>query len=85
MHKLENCNGQIDRKTQAIKTDSGRQKILSKLMTYKDIDMFIKNFSKKNPRPEGLTSEFYQTLKKERDLTPILLKLFQQVRPGNTT
>ena len=48
-----------------------------------EIETVIKNLkTNKNLGPDGFTGKFYQTLREE--LTPILLKLFQNIAEGGT-
>ena len=50
----------------------------NRLITSTEITMVIKNLpTKKSPRTNGFTANFYQKFREE--LTPVLLKLFQKI------
>ena len=57
---------------------------ISRPITSSEIETVIKNLPRnKSPGPDGFTVEFYQLLFRE-EITPILLKLVQNIVEGGT-
>ena len=55
---------------------------MNREITSTEFETVIKNLTNKSPGPDGFTGEFYQTFREE--LTPILLKLFQNTAGEGT-
>ena len=56
---------------------------MNRLITSTETETVIKNLpTNESPGPDGFTGEFYQTFREE--LTPILLKIFQNIMEGGT-
>ena len=56
---------------------------INRPITSTEMETVIKNLpTDKSPGPDGFTGEFYKTLREE--VTPILLKLFQNIAEGGT-
>jgi hypothetical protein len=85
LSKLENLN-EINKFLEACNQPKLNQEDINHLnspITCNQIEAVIKSLpTKKSPEPDGFMAEFYQTFKEE--LTPILLKLFQEIEREGT-
>ena len=84
-NKMDNL-GEIDKFLEKHKLPRLNQEEIENVnrpITSTEIEMVMKNLpTNKNPEPDGFTGKFYQTFREE--LTPILLKLFQNIAEGGT-
>ena len=82
MHNLEKMDKFLE-KHNLLRLNQDEIENINRRITSTEIETVIKNLStNKNPGPDGFTGEFYQTFREE--LTPILLKLFQNIAEGGT-
>ena len=82
MDNLEEMEKFLD-KHNLPRLNQGEIENINRPITSTEIETVIKNLpTNKSPGPDGFTGEFYQTFREE--LTPILLKLFQNVAEGGT-
>ena len=66
-----------------LRLNQEEREIINRPITSTEIETMIKNLpTNKSPGPATFTGEFYQTFREE--LTPVLLKLFQNTAEGGT-
>ena len=82
MHKLERMNKFVERYNLP-RLNQEEIENMNRPITSNEIEPVIKNLpTNRSPGPDGFTGEFYQTFREE--LTPILLKLFQNIAKEGT-
>ena len=82
MDNLEEMNKFLE-KHNLLRLNQEEIQNINRPITSTEIETVIKNLpTNKSPGPDGVTGEFYQTFREE--LTPILLKLFQNIAEGGT-
>ena len=83
MDNLEEMNKFLE-KHNLLRLNQEEIENINRPITRNEIETVIKNLpTNKSPGPDGFTGEFYQTSFPEK-LTPILLKLFQNIAEGGT-
>ena len=76
-------NAQILRKAHLLRRNQEEIENINRPITSTEIETVIKTLpTNKSPGPDGFTGELCQTIRE--DLTPILLKLFQNIAEGRT-
>ena len=82
MDKLEEMDKFLE-KYNLLRLNKEETKNMNRPITSTETETEIKNLpTNKSPGPDGFTGEFYQTFREE--LTPIFLKLFQNIAEGGT-
>ena len=82
MDSLEEMNKFLE-KHNLLRLNQEEIENINRPLTSTEIETVIKNLpANKSPGPDGFTGEFCQTFREE--LTPILLKLFQNIAEGGT-
>ena len=68
-------------KQNLLRLNQGETEHINRPIASTETETVIKTLpTNKSPRPHGFTGEFYQTFREE--LTPIFLKLFQNITEG---
>ena len=82
MDNLEEMDKFLE-KHNLLRLNQGEIENINRPITSNEIETVIKKLpTNKSPGPDGFTGEFYQTFREE--LTPILLKLLQNITEGET-
>ena len=83
MDNLEEMDKFLEKQHNLLTLNQEEVEDIHRPITSTEIETVIKNLpTNKSPGPDGYTGEFYQTFREE--LTPILLKLFQNIAERGT-